>query len=186
VEQTDELEIKEGQVTFRFSLPPNSVSLVVIGEEAAPPQLTMTPHIDRLIEEEAAYTSALKKWRSGDTVGARNGFEQLVSDSFTSDGQQTVNPYSIWGQKALWALYTIAKSTWHYETADELRIRLLATTALNDVERFTLLNERISYLETTGEDDEIPALRAELELVKERLEYFANWTRWSTYYMQFD
>jgi xylan 1,4-beta-xylosidase len=170
IEQTDQLGIEDGQVTFRITLPANSVSLVVIGKEAAPLQLKTTPHIKRLIAEEAAYLAASK-------TNSKAGYEQLVNDSFTSGGIQTANPYSIWGKKALWALYTIAKTT-NVATADELRIRLLATTTLNDVERFVLLNERVKYLESIGNTGEILALQTELALVKAKLEYFANWTRW--------
>ncbi len=182
IERTDNLESKDGQVTFRFSLPPNSVSLIVIGEEALPPQLNTNLHIERLVKEETAYISALEKLNAGDRTSARQAFEQIIEDSFSATGKETINPYSIWGQKALWSLYTLLKSLGSSYSAevDELRIRLLATTALNDVERFTLLNERIGYLKSTGYEDEIPALMEELNPIKSKLEYFANWAGFIT------
>jgi xylan 1,4-beta-xylosidase len=173
VEKTDQLDTEGGQVTFRISLPANSVSLVVIGGEAAPPTFNTTPHIDRLIAEEAAYLAALK-------TNDKTAFEQLVEESFTTDGVTTVNPYSIYGKKALWALYTIAKTT-NATAADEIRVRLLATTTLNDEERFALLIEHIYQLEKIGRTDETTALKTELNRIKQKLEYFANWTRWYTF-----
>jgi xylan 1,4-beta-xylosidase len=173
VEQTDTLEVGEGEIALRLSLPSNSVSLVVIGEEAAPPELKTTPHIERLIAEQAAYLKALE-------TNDKAGYKKLVNDSFTNGGIETANPYSVWGKKALWALYTIAKAS-DNAAADAYRIRLLATTTLNDEERFSLLNERLRYLESAGKTEEIAAVMEALKPIKEKLEYFANWTRWYTF-----
>ena len=112
IEQTESLETKDGQVTFRLTMPANSVSLVVIGEEAAPPVFTPSPHIAEVIQEEAAYKVAEARLNNGDIDGAKAGFEQLVTDSFAAvTDKSSNNPYSLWGQKALYALLDIAKKT---------------------------------------------------------------------------
>ncbi len=180
VAQTDELGTKDGQVTFRLTMPSNSVSLIVIGEEAAPPAFTPSQHIARVLQEEAAYKAAGAKLDNGDTAGAKAGFEQLVAASFgaVTDGSSN-NPYSLWGQKALFALLDIANQEADFATADEIRGQLLGTT-LGDLDRFVLLNERLSYLKAAATpDDEIQAVTAELQSVRSRLEYFANWSDWT-------
>jgi hypothetical protein len=178
IEQTDNLETKDGQVTFRLTMPANSVSLVVIGEEATPPIFTPSPHIAKVMQEEAAYKLAESRLNNGDIDGAKASFEQLVTDSFVAvTDKSSNNPYSFWGQKALFALLGIAKKRSDYASADEIRLQLLATT-LTDVERFLLLNERLSYLGTTSNTDELQAVTAELQTVRSKLEYFANWSKW--------
>jgi xylan 1,4-beta-xylosidase len=179
IEQTDNLETKDGQVTFRLTMPANSVSLVVIGEEATPPIFTPSPHIAEVMQEEAAYKVAEARLDNSDIDGAKAGFEQLVTDSFAAvTDKSSNNPYSLWGQKALFALLDIAKKRNDSVSADEIRLQLLATT-LTDVERFVLLNERLSYLGTTSNTDELQAVTAELQTVRSKLEYFASWSKWA-------
>jgi len=179
IEQTDNLETKDGQATFRLTMPANSVSLVVIGEEAAPPVFTPSPHIAKVMQEEAAYKVGEARLNNGDMDGAKADFEQLVADSFAAvTDKSSNNPYSLWGQKALYALLEIAKDRMDFAGADKIRLQLLATT-LTDVERFVLLSERLSYLKTTGNTDGLQAVSAELQTVRSKLEYFANWSKWA-------
>ncbi len=177
-EETDRLEIKEGQITFRLNLPPNSVSLIVLGEEAVPLKFIPNPHTVRLLKEEVMYNSAKAKLDQGDTEGAKAGFEQMVADSFAAvTDKSRNNPYSFWGQKALFALRDLAVKQRELAYADGARVRLLSTT-LTDVERFVLLNERQRYLEADGSKDELQVVKEELNLVRPRLEYYANWSKW--------
>ena len=178
IEQTDRLKTTEGQITLRLSLPPNSVTLVVIGEEAAPPVFTPSPHIAKVIQEEAEYNSAKARLDSGDITGAKAGFEQLVADSFAAaTDESSNNPYSFWGQEALYALLDIAKRQYDRVSADKIRVQLLSTT-LTDVERFVLLNERLKYLETTSNKDELQAVSEKFQSVRSRLEFYVNETKW--------
>jgi hypothetical protein len=178
IEQTDRLEIKEGQTTFRLNLPSNSVSLIVLGEEAVPLKFIPSPHVVKLLKEEAMYNSAKAKLDQGDIAGAKAGFEQLVADSFAAvTDKSSNNPYSFWGQKALYALRDLAVKQRDFAYADGARVRLLSTT-LTDVERFVLLNERRSYLEAAESKDELQVVKKELNLVRPRLEYYANWSKW--------
>jgi len=76
-------------------------------------------------------------------------------------------------------LLDIANQEADFATADEIRGQLLGTT-LGDLDRFVLLNERLSYLKAAATpDDEIQAVTAELQSVRSRLEYFANWSDWT-------
>jgi xylan 1,4-beta-xylosidase len=179
VEQTDNLETSEGQVTLRITMPANSVSLVVIGQEAAP-AFTPSPHIARVIQEEAAYQAAKTKLENYDIAGAKADFEQLVADSFAAvTDTSSNNPYSLWGQKALFALLDITDKEGDSAAADEIRQQLLLTT-LGDLDRFVLLYERLDYLNTlSAPGDEIQTVSAELQSVRSRLEYFANWSSWT-------
>ena len=177
-EQTDRLEIKEGQITFRLNLPPNSVSLIVLGEEAVPLKFIPSPHIVKLLREEFTYNSARAKLDQGDAAGAKAGFEQLVADSFAAVADKSSNnPYSFWGQKALYALRDLAVKQRDLAYADTARVRLLSTT-LTDVERFVLLNERQRHLEAAESKAELQVVQKELNLVRSRLEYYANWSKW--------
>jgi xylan 1,4-beta-xylosidase len=177
-EQTDHLETNEGQVTFRLSLPPNSISLVVIGEEATPVIIAPSPHIAQVLQEEAKYDSAKAKLDKGDIVGAKAGLEQLAANSFAVvTDKSSNNPYSFWGQEAMYALLDLAKTQNDYISADKIRVQLLSTT-LTDVERFVLLNERLKYLETTSNKDELQAVSEELQSVRSRLEYYVNEAKW--------
>ena len=177
-EQTDSLEIKEGQITFRLNLPPNSVSLIVLGEEAVPLKFIPSPHIVKLLREEFMYNSARAKLDQGDAAGAKASFEQLVADSFAAVADKSSNnPYSFWGQKALYALRDLAVKQRDLAYADVARVRLLSTT-LTDVERFVLLNERQRHLEAAESNAELEVVQKELNLVRSRLEYYANWSKW--------
>jgi hypothetical protein len=177
-EQTDSLEIKEGQTTFRLNLPPNSVSLIVVGEDAVPLKFIPSPHTVKLLKEEVMYNSAEAKLDQGDAAGAKAGFEQLVADSFAAvTDKSSNNPFSFWGQKALYAMRDLAVKQRDFAYADAARVRLLSTT-LTDVERVVLLNERQRYLEAAGSKDELQVVEKELNLVRPRLEYYANWSKW--------
>jgi len=180
VEQTDKLETKDNRLTFRLTMPANSVSLVVIGKEATPSVFTPSPHIARVLKEEATYKEARAKLDNGNIAGAKAGFEQLVADSFGAVIDKSSNdPYSLWGQKALFALLDIANQEVDFATADKIRVQLLLTT-LGDLDRFVLLNERLSYLNATGTpEDEVRAVTEELQSVRSQLEYFANWSHWT-------
>jgi xylan 1,4-beta-xylosidase len=184
IEQTDRLEINEGQTTFRLNLPPNSVSLIVLGEEAVPPKFIPSPHTVKLLKEEAMYNSAKAKLDQGDEASAKAGFEQLVADSFGAVADKSSNnPYSFWGQKALYALRDLGVKQRDLVYADRARMQLLATT-LTDVERFVLLNERQRYLEDVGSKDELQVMEEELKLVRRRLEYYANWSKWTRHWSE--
>jgi aldehyde:ferredoxin oxidoreductase len=153
-------------------------NIIVVDRLSAPPKFTPNSHITCLLKEEAEYNSAKAELDNGDIAGAKAGFEQLVTDSFAAVTDKSSNdPYSFWGQKALFTLLDLAKGQRDYNYADEIRVRLLSTT-LTDVERFVLLNERLKYLETTSNEDELQAVSAELQTVRSKLEYFANWSKW--------
>jgi xylan 1,4-beta-xylosidase len=185
VEQTDSLQLQDGEVTFRLTMPANSVSLIVIGNEAAPPAFApSSPHISRVIQEESAYKAACNMQIMGYIASAKAAFEQLVADSFgaVADGSSN-DPYSLWGQKALFALLNIAKSESDNAVADDIRVQLLSTT-LGDIDRYILLDERLSYLQTTGNESEAQSVAEELQAVRLRLEYFTNWSNWQKFYTE--
>lgn len=184
IEQTDSLEIKGGQTTFRLNLPPNSVSLIVLGEEAVPLKFIPSPHTVKLLEKEGIYNAAKAKLDQGDEADAKAGFEHLVADSFAAvTDKSSNNPYSFWGQKALYALRDLAVKQRDLAYADRARVRLLSTT-LTDVERFVLLNERQRYLEDVGSKDELHVVKEDLNLVRPRLEYYANWSKWAKHWSE--
>lgn len=183
IEQTDKLNSKDGQITLRLSMPANSVTLIAIGDEAVPPSITKSQHVSSLLAEEALYNEAKGKMNKGDLESAKVVFEKLAKDSFAAvTDKSSTNPYSFWGQKALFRLVDIELKRRDFIAADNVRKRLLTTT-LSDVDRFTLLNERQKFLDAAGQknSDEAKTIAKEIENVRMRLEYFANWDKWQMY-----
>jgi xylan 1,4-beta-xylosidase len=169
------LKIKDGQKTIRFSLPPNAVSVLVLGEEHSP-SLNPGGHISQVLEHEAMYKSALHKLSVGDTYGAKSTLKKLIEHCVLED--TNANPHCFWGQKALFTLGKLEKEAGNDAAADLIWQRLLNTT-LNDTDRLILLQERIGYLKSNGSTLELDSLQEELELVRSRLKTFAEWTNWS-------
>lgn len=175
IDTSSPINIKDGRTTIRFSLPPNAVSLLVLGEEYSPP-FKPGAHISKVLEHEAIYQSALQKLADGDTPGAKATLEELIGHCVPDEPD--TNPHCFWGQKALFTLGKLEKEAGNDADADLIWQRLLNTT-LNDTDRYILLQDRIEYLKSNGKTLELDSLQEELELVRSRLKRFSEWTIWS-------
>lgn len=179
LDEPSQITTQNGQTTIRLTMPYNSISLIILGEESTPAS-EPGEHISEVLKHEAMYLSAQSKLAEGDTEGAREYLEELITDC-VPDGFSTSgpDPHCFWGQKALFALGKLEEELGNYEAADRLWQRLLSTT-LNDTDRLILLQRRIRYLEgQTIKPPGFNSLVLELKILRSQLEVYAEWEVWS-------
>jgi xylan 1,4-beta-xylosidase len=179
LDEPSQITTQNGQVTIRLSIPYNSMSLVILGEESIP-MFAPGVHITQVLQYEAMYQSAEQKLAEGDMEGAREYLEELIRDcvpsGFSTSGP---DPYCFWGQKALFTLGKLEEELGNYDAADRIWQRLLSTT-LNDTDRLILLQRRIQYMAGQPiKPPEFNSLVYELVILRSEMEVYAEWEVWS-------
>lgn len=163
------LKVKNGVARFELEMAPDSLALLVFGNEAVSTP-KFSPHIRRVIKGEEQYMNALALERSGQTTQARTVFEAVARDF--SD--------LFWSRRALLHLLTIAKSQGKPADVDAICERLLKTD-LDDPDLLDVLKQRRSYLMAGGKTGEAQALDTRIQEVEARLNRFKTWSSWSKF-----
>jgi len=164
-DQVDILQSGGGRISLEVELPVNSVVLLVLNEEYRR-EWRPGPHIQRVLEAEAAYQAAQRRAEAGQWAAAREAFRR-VAETYRD---------LFWGQKALFALVRVyEEGLREKEAADRVRQELLRTPLGDDV-RMELLTARVEYLRGAGREDEATALEREREALRPLLQRGPRWT----------